>query len=257
MQPRLKIGALGTPSFLLALKHGKFLSQVLVMNRRKGDEEHRWARFMHSEEYADSLFEALRRVYIDLTPKTQMVDAIVPGDNYNSLNHFLHVETSTSCGSLIGRNRSLSLESDIAEMYRKIPLIDYRQFVVAGIVGGLTSSFLGGHFGETSRLHNTLSGTSTGFMVASVLSLLSTTPILGDVASLALHATLNRSKMYQMNRTSKEFSQSVLGCACAIAGARMGELICHRYETNSFISYSSSILSSIFCSYLVRRLVAS
>ena len=225
------------------------------MTRRRAEEDSRWVRFIHAHDYPDSLFDSLRQIYSSLPIETH-ISASTEMHLHKAQDFLSHVETSTTCGSLMERVRSISFNSENSHQSGMERYEPSREFLACGFLGALTSSISTKYRSEPARTFAALSGCSTGFLTASVRSLLSTTPLVGDMGVLALHATLSRSKMYRTKTSPRDFKEEVWGCAGALAGARFAHTVCTEHDAGKLVSLSASVFSSILGSYLVRQLVS-
>lgn len=202
----------------------------------------------------DTLFDSFCQAYLTIQPGPSAEQAgisnhIMPIDPL----HFLsHVDATTTTGSCDGLDCASSMESLSAiseSRYGSIAATDaFRSVTVSAMtscVGAIVSS---GKIQSPRSVQDTINAFTTGCLTASSRVLLHGTPLVGDAASIAVFALLQRSRDPARSRST------IWGYSGAVLGARVAEIACRRNESRDWVRYLSMMSLSLVGNYLCREL---
>lgn len=223
---------------------------------------------------SDSMFEALRKVYVAL-PETPTSSTYInlstdglpsfPGQ----LEYLLHDATTTYASSSV-RSRSVSGSADSlpVNLTESLQSTDSRlpmsSLPRVAVLSAVLSAGLAQPFDAQSCAYNALHGGCVGVAAHTVKALFQTTPIVGETVSLGMLGLSQRSHLCRLRRSEK-ISEAQYASACreslagsigAISASRLGVLACQRLDQGETVTFLSSIGFSILGSFLARRLVS-
>lgn len=204
---------------------------------------------------SDSLFESIRQAYSSFPPdfpNSAYIDLSATGDAVkfaDPYHFFSHLETSTTNESVPGIARTASFSSDRSSTSNAF--FSYQHHMRLALLPVILSGVVEYSFSTpgASRAYCGLRGLAGGFLSAASRTLFPSTPLLGDVASLAIFTAMKRS-------TSRDVRLSVYGGIRAVAAARAVEQVCIRSESSQAVKFACMFSSSIISSFIVRHLVS-
>lgn len=213
---------------------------------------------------SDSLFGAIRQVYIASA-------ADIPGSAFLDLRHECidvgqgcahstnNIESSTTCApsaiprvSFLGdspMNRRLACLST----YSWCDSAQFRAMCTSGIISVAISMLSTIAPDVNTRTYSFTRAFNTGLLTAGARLLLHTTPVVGDVASLAIVNLYERSRVSKLRVDSLISSdevdilvkRSLSGSVGALIGSRIGSWV-----SGPESSFATKMASSLFCSLL-------
>ena len=239
-------------------------------NINKSDREDSWFRSLYpTSSDADSLFESIRQAYLSVAedfPHTRFLDLrnpVEPVRLSNPYPFFAHLDTSTTYGTSTTASRTSSFDS--ASSYEealpvKLSLASSHSSlgtsILAGLLSGMSELTLGTNGCTHLNSYFALRGAAGGMLSTACRSLLVTTPIVGDAASLAIFTAMKKSQLSTIGGHPKQLRLAVMSGVGAVTAARVAEHLCSRGGASDSTKFACSFAASFFGSFLARHLVS-
>lgn len=232
------------------------------MDRRKSSaSDERWSRFMHPKSSsAEDLFEALRRAYMSF-PTNEESEFVVccPGSKiHDALYISANVEASTVTGSSGAMSRTSSHSSFGSTCNVSVEGIPshnvFNAVFSSGLACGLGPMLLSrGTY--LDRIPSVSNAFAIGCLTSSAKILFIKTPIFGDLSSLAVLATIQRSRMHRSGEvSSRVLNSNISGFMGSLIGLRLAERIQSHRDDRQWMKMIISISCSFAGNYLGRNL---
>ena len=194
------------------------------------------------------------------TPREDMFPIYGPESKFHDSALFFstNLDASTATGSSSALSRSSSTSSiHSMDKISTDRLSEYKGFN-AVVSSGLACS-LGPMLLPRGRYFDRLPSVSYAFVIGCLTSstkvLLRNTPVVGDLSSIAVYATIQRSRMHRSGEVSPRLlTANVCGFAGSLIGLRIADMIQNRRGDREWINLIISVSCSFAGNYLGRNL---